>query len=168
MMLNLSNAPLSQYIYLLHNQLLLWSPFVWVNMFCALIYIGNYFFPYKSHRKLMEMSRRWPWWRWHFKFYLTMALPNCNAWCGFWSLCTSGQQCFCITLKKYQKLYKLNEFYNVRRWPWIKLTFLKIQILWHCTLILYRVKSLHPVIIVLPGTYWKIAAVFRYSLFCKF
>ena len=31
----------------------------------------------------------------------------------FLSLHTSGQHCFCITVKKCQKLYELNEFYGV-------------------------------------------------------
>ena len=54
----------------------------WVNMFGALI-IGNNFFPYKSHRKLMEKCHRddhdgddAP------NLYLTLALPNYNAWRG--------------------------------------------------------------------------------------
>ena len=56
----------------------------WVNMFGALI-IGNNFFPYKSHRKLMEMSQRWPCRDGDDapNLYLTIALPNYNAGRGF-------------------------------------------------------------------------------------
>ena len=77
----------------------------------------------------------------------------------FFELMYFGSTLFLHHFHKSQKLYKLNEFYSVRRWRWIKVTFLKIQILWYCTRILYRNKSLHCVIIVLPGTYWKIAAI---------
>ena len=91
-------------------------------MFGTLI-IGNNFFPYKSHRKLVEMSRRWPWRRWRSKLVSHHGFAKLLCLARFWSLCTSGQQCFCITLKKCQKLYELNEFYSVRRWRWINLTF---------------------------------------------
>ena len=93
-----------------------------VNMFGALI-IGNNFFPYKSHRKLMEMSRRWPWRRWRSNLYLTMALPNYNAWRGFIAYVLRVNNVFASLSKNVKKLYELNEFYSVRRWRWIKLTF---------------------------------------------
>ena len=51
-------------------------------MFGALI-IGSNFFPYKSHRKLMEMSRSDRHEDGAQKLYLTMALPNYNTWSGF-------------------------------------------------------------------------------------
>ena len=138
-----------------------------VIMFGALI-VGNNFFPYKSHRKLTEMWRSWPWRRWHSKLVSNHSFTKLYCLARFLSFRASGQHCFYITVKKCQKLYKLNEFYCVRRWRWIKVTFLKIQILWYCTRILCRIKSLHRVIIILPGTYWKIAAVFQYPFFCKF
>ena len=92
-----------------------------VNMFGALI-IGNNF---------AHINHIGNWWKCHGddrdgddapNLYLTMALSNYNAWRGFEAYVT-GQQCFCITLKKCQQLYELNKFYSVRWWRWIKLTF---------------------------------------------
>ena len=71
----------------------------------------------------MEMSRRWPWRRWRPNLYLTMALPNHNAWHGFEAYVLRVNNVFASLSKKCQKLYELNEFYSVRRWRWIKLTF---------------------------------------------
>ena len=45
-------------------------------------------------------------------FYLTIALPNCNAWRGV-KVTYFGSTFFCMTVKKCQKLYKLNELHSV-------------------------------------------------------
>ena len=55
--------------------------------------------------------------------YLTMALPNYNAWRGFEAYVLRVNSVFASLSKICQKLYEFNEFYIVRRWRWIKLSF---------------------------------------------
>ena len=72
----------------------------------------------------------------------------------FWSLCTCDQHCFCITVKKCQKLYKLNESNSVTEVTLNKGTFPQNLFSFvYFTQILCRIESLHCVITVSPRTY---------------